>query len=50
MASMSDSMMVKLYRQNQNAPVDHDLPKNEVNLALAASKEDALKDVISCAF
>ena len=45
MASMSDSMMVKLSRQNQNAPVDLDLPKNEVVLALAASKEDALKNV-----
>ena len=30
MASMSNSMMVKLSRQNQNAPVDLDLPKNEV--------------------
>jgi hypothetical protein len=29
-------MMVKLSLQNQNAPVDLDLPKNEVILALAA--------------
>jgi hypothetical protein len=45
MASMSDVLVIKLPRCGQHATVELEVPKNEVVLALAASKEEALKDV-----
>jgi uncharacterized protein (UPF0128 family) len=42
---MSDVMVIKLPRCGQHATVELEVPKNEVVLALAASKEEALKDV-----